>query len=117
MTTPADIRRLLDRKEARLTAFMAAEQNILEADSDFERLHDEHRRKKAKLIEQQRTAYEGLLAAGFTPNELREAGISRRRPPQDPTAAKEFGRQKSRGPAHQPTYDEGTMIPNTESSL
>ncbi|MDO3331378.1 hypothetical protein [Mycobacteroides abscessus] len=117
MTTPADIKRLLERKEARLTAFLAAEQSIIDADSEFARLQDEHRRKKAKLIEQQRTAYAGLLAAGFTPNELREAGISRRRPPLGATPAKEFERQKSREAAHPPTYDECTMTPHTESSL
>lgn len=116
MTTPADIKRLLDRREARLTTFLATEQRIIDADSEFARRQEEHRREKAKLINQQRTAYEGLLAAGFTTSELREAGISRRRPTYETTSAKESGGQKSQGPAHPSTYDEDTIIPNPESS-
>lgn len=115
MTTPADIKRLLERKEARLTAFVAIEEKITASEREFAKRQEEHRREKAKLIEQQRVAYEGLLTAGFASNELRDAGINRRRLPYGLTPAKQKGGQKSQLPADPPPYDENTMTPQTES--
>ncbi|SHU29873.1 Uncharacterised protein [Mycobacteroides abscessus subsp. abscessus] len=116
MTTPADIKRLMERKQARLTAFVEIEDKLTANDREFARLQEEHRRERSKLIEQQRTAYEGLVSAGFSAAELQEAGITRRRRMYGSAPATEKGGQKSRLPAEPATYDGDTMSPQTESS-
>ncbi|OHV00144.1 hypothetical protein [Mycobacterium talmoniae] len=74
MTTSADIRKLLERREAKLTAIVTLDKDI---DAARKQLNDK--------VEQQRKAYDALLADGFTTDELETIGITRRRKPQNTT--------------------------------
>lgn len=72
MTTPAGIKKLLERKwerkEAKLNDIVAIDKEI-----------EETQERIKKLIEKQRTAFESLLVEGFSTTELAGIGITRRR--------------------------------------
>lgn len=68
--TSAEIKKLLERKEAKLTAIAALDKDI-----------EDTKKRLVKQVEDQRKAFKGLLDDGFTSDELKTAGITRRRRP------------------------------------
>lgn len=68
MTRPAAVKKLLDRKEAKLTALLDVDTQITAAE-----------RALMSLIETQRGSYDAALAAGWSAEELAELGMVRRR--------------------------------------
>lgn len=68
MTRPAAVKKLLDRKESKLTALLDFDTKISAAEKTL-----------MALIEGQRGAYDAALAAGWSAEELAELGVARRR--------------------------------------
>lgn len=68
MTCPADVKRLLDRKAAKLTALIDADKLVVDAEQAI-----------VDLINSQRSAYQAALASGWSADELSELGLQRRR--------------------------------------
>jgi hypothetical protein len=68
MTRPSAVKKLLDRKESKLTGLIDIDSQITVA-----------QQRLVILIEEQRLAYDAALAAGWSPDELAELGLRRRR--------------------------------------
>jgi hypothetical protein len=68
VTKPAAVKKLLDRKEAKLTALLQADTKIPAAE-----------KRLMELIEEQRGAFAAALASGWSAGELAELGMARRR--------------------------------------
>ena len=100
MTTPADIKKLLERKEAKLTAVVAIENAITELNKQL-----------VKRIEEQRAAVDMLVAEGFTCTELKQIGIVRRRRPTNHTPASKKPRANSPLRAIEAPYHENIVNP------
>ncbi|WP_255802083.1 hypothetical protein [Mycobacteroides abscessus] len=109
MTSATAIKKLLERREARLTEALS----LIKSVEDTKKL-------LADQIDRQRAAYDGLIADGFSSEELADVGIERLRKPATSTQRKAPATSKTvekpASPADPPSYDEQNMTPLSEGT-